>query len=254
MRPIRLVSLICVALLIASRAFAVAADTGHACTGSTAFGATTATCALTGLSAGNAIVGGVYFNDATGTLSSMDFTATCTGGSPTLKNNSVSDGGNAKGALFYFYNFGVGGSCTVRANFSEAMDEAKVWAREVSGLGTTDPFDVSGGSTDIFRNTTCTDCVTTSTITPSVSGDYLFGLTIAGGSPALSPGTGWTDGATDDAHGTAEFRVYNSTTTIGAAFSRTDTTGTTDVVFTIALKAAGAATVTPRGPLLGVYP
>lgn len=215
---------------------------------------TSAGCSLTGVTAGNALAIGVYFNDATGTLDSVTM-STCTG-SVTLYNNGQATG-NIKGSTGAVFDVGVGGNCTITANFSESMTEAKIWVHEIAGL--------SGGSvagnladTDTFRNTTCTDCVPDVAgqlaVTPTVNGAYFFGLAVTSATPALSPGTDFLDGATDDSRGTAEYYIQPTATSHATTFSRDNTTGATLVAFALVLQpAAGAATVL-RGALFGVYP
>lgn len=214
----------------------------------------TVACSLTGVTAGNALAVGVYWNHATTTLSSVTLT-TCTG-TVTLYDNGQASG-NAKGSTGAVFGVGVGGNCTITANFSAAATEAKIWVHEVSG--------VSGGTiagnladTDATRNTTCTDCMPDVAgqlaITPTVNGAYFFGLAVGGGSPALSPGTDFTDGATDDLRGTAEYYVQPTAASHATTFSRTDTVSATHVVFALVLQPSPPASGAPRGLLLGVYP
>lgn len=200
-------------------------------------------CSLTGVTAGNAIVAGVYWSHASNTFDSITVT-TCTGAF-TLYNNPTTASGTGKGATGADLSIGVGGNCTFTANFSGVVSEAKIWVHEVGG--------VSGGSvagnlsdTDAFRNTTCTDCIPDVAgqlaITPTVNGAYFFGLSASIGSPALSPGTDFTDGATDDLRGTAEYYIQPTAASHATTFSRTDTTGGTAAVFALVLQPAATGT------------
>jgi len=187
--------------------------------------------------AGNALVVGVYWDPSTVTLDSI----TDDRGEPqayTLPGSTLSTGGAAS-RTGYNYNV-TGGTTVVTANFSGAIAEAKIWVQEVSGPGTTDPLGQSDGSVDIFRNVTCTDCVSSPAVVTTTDGEYIAGFDISSGSPALNAGTGFTKRSASDQRGTTESQIQTSAGSIAATFSRTDTAGATAQVFIVTLKAAAA--------------
>ena len=129
----------------------------------------------------------------------------------------------------------------------------KIWVHEVGG--------VQGGSiaghladADTFRSATCTDCIPDAagqlSITPTVDGAYFFGFMGTAITAGISPGTDFTDGATDDIRGTAEYYIQPTAGAHATTFSRTDTTGQRAIALAVVLQPAALR----RGTLLGVYP
>lgn len=221
-----------------------------------AFNVTSVGCTIASFSAGHAIAVGIYWSDTTGTLSSVTM-STCTGTVTLYNNPTVASAGSVFAATGAAFDISVGGSCTFTANFSESITELKILVHEVDG--------VQGGSVagnladaDIFRNTTCTDCIPDVagqlSITPSINGAYFFGFLGATVTAAISPGTGFTDGGADDNRGTAEYLIQTTAAPQPTTFSRTDTTGQRAIAMALVLQPAAEGTVKPKGALLGVYP
>lgn len=188
---------------------------------------------LNGIVAHHALVVGIYWNSATVSLTSVTDNCSEPQTYTLLDNPTAKDG--AHGAVAYNYNV-TGGNCTVTANFSGAIAEAKIWVHEISGISTTDPIDGHNTKVDTYRTTTCTDCITSNSITTTTNGDYIFGLTMGSNNPVLNAGTNYTKRSSGNSRGMTEDLVQSSAGSVTATFSRADTTANTNFSFVMALK------------------
>ena len=163
------------------------------------FGATSSTATLTGVTAGNALVGAVAWFPTSVNLTSLS------GGSNTYNQVGAITGAVYKMVLFYAENVNSG-SCPVQASFSGSASVAMVAVHEVSGRALSGAID--GFATVETSFGAGTDSATSSSITPTVNGAYIFGVdfnTTQNG--AFTAGTGFNgrisfagnNGVTEDA-------------------------------------------------------
>lgn len=230
------------------------------CQSSLATSVTSVNCSITTVVAGNALAVGVMYlySDTTDQLSTITL-STCTG-TVNVLDRTIASAGNSRGASGLILNTGTGGNCTITANFSATVSEAKIWVHEIACSPSPCVLANNLSDADTFRNTTCTDCIPDVAgqlaITPTQDGAYFFGFMASNATnPAISPGTDFTDGATDDIRGTAEYYIQPTAASHATTFSRDDTTGSRAIAFAVVIEPSPAGGgVTPRGMLLGVYP
>lgn len=144
-------------------------------------GGTTKSVVLAGCTAGNSIVVGVRWYEAT-TISSI----TITNESNATLHGSAQAGGPDAGTLQFASLAEVtqSGDKTINVTMSGATDFGRVFAMEVSGGDTTDFFDVEGGATG-------TDTTPEVSITTTVDGCLIVGQCISNISDPAA-GTGYT--------------------------------------------------------------
>ena len=143
------------------------------------------------------------------------------------------------------------GACTVTANFS-ASALAFVTAHEVSGTNTTNSNDGNAANTQAAPGTG-TDAVTSTSITTTTNGAYIFGASMGTNvGSAINAGTGFTLREQAAAGFTTEDLVQTSAGSIAATFTNTNA-GEYNISMVMALKEAGGAAAAPNNlMLLGV--
>lgn len=201
--------------------------------------------------AGNAIVGAVDWQSVTVTLTSV----TGCGNTYTLRNNPTTNSTIAsRSAMFYAENI-AGGACTLTFNFSGAVTSAQVF-HEVSGVATSSALDGSASQAQDAPGTG-SNAVTSTAITTTAAGDYIFGFAseFSTGS-AVNVGTGFTISATanNSVSGfmTGEYQIQGAAASIAATFTIPGDGYTLAGVLALKAAGGGGASPVPRLLLLGV--
>jgi len=207
---------------------------------------TTVALTLSGIGVGNSVCGAVSYDSSGGaTITSVKDNK---GNTYTL-GDTVNDAGNNQ-ALTSFYLIGAtNGPSTITATISVAVTFRRILADEFSGIT------VNDGHTGQFQAApgTGTNAISSGSITPTASGDLIYGATVNtnGATGAnFTAGTGYTlqqSGATTDLLNMAsESQVQSVAAAISATFTRAvaGTVCTTVMAFKVA---PAPTSVTPGG-------
>ena len=182
------------------------------------------------LTNGNAVVCGLWWG-------SGDTLSNVTDGSNTYTINSATTTGNGSTINSAYTSNITGSRTTLTATFSAASNIVHLMAcHEVSGIATTSPLDSANASYQ--QNAPHgTNGITTSNVTTTADGDYIFGYMVdsnAQGDPT-SAGTGYTLRASQTGNGDtgrSEDQIQTAAGPISATFSDTGT-GFPDVLVMI---------------------
>lgn len=210
-----------------------------------ASGSAVSTSFVSNVTAASTVVVAIGWFSGTATLNSV----TICGTSATLYNNPTTR--FSRMALAKRDNVSSG-ACTITANFSTSV-LSFVTGHEVSGTDTTDSNDGTVANTQDAPGTG-TDAVTSTAVTTTVNGDYIFGASFGVNvGSQINAGTGFTLREQDAAGFTTEDRIQASSGSIAATFTNTNASEY-NISMMMALKPSGGggAVVVPRRMLMGV--
>lgn len=186
------------------------------------------------VTAGNLIVVAAYFLGTADTPTVADTLSN----TYTLVGSILRRGVTTTASLGVWYAKNItGGTCTVTVSSVPSSFGCAV-AHEISGCDTTAPLDLYASQTQTDQGTG-TDAVTSTAITPSQAGCYLFGVTQNQNGAVDGIGTGWTDRASDTGIRTED--IYQEAAASKAA-TFTSIDGLADhLTWIVAFKVAGGA-------------
>lgn len=173
----------------------------------------TATCPETfsgNITAGNAVIGYVWWDDNTTVLNSVTGSDTFT-----LLNNPTTNTGFANSSAASFVTASsVGGYTTVTANFGSAVNECRVYVMEVhpTTTATLDQHNINPQNPSAG-----TDTATSGTVTTIHSGEFIFGAGTSSSSTSIAAGTGFT--GVGASAGQMEYAIQSSAGSIATTFS-----------------------------------
>lgn len=183
--------------------------------------------------AGNVLMGYASWSSETITLNSVS------GCSNTwvIRNNPQTAVGH-RGAMFYAEN-ASGGACTVTLTMSSSVDTYML-VSEASGVLTSGAFDGSAMNVQGSPGTG-TDAVTSTSITTTADGDFIFCATQAapGFSPTMTPGTGYTGRESGSNGLRLADRVQTSAGSIACTFTSDNSGNIETITGVMAFKASG---------------
>lgn len=167
---------------------------------------------------------------ATGAESDFVSIADNLGNTYTLVDHTVANGDPAR--TYYAKNI-LGGSCTITVTLNTARGFETIMVHEISGCSTTSPLDQHVLNSQSGPST-ATDAVTTTNVTTTHDGEYIYGSVFLHNNFAdtYTAGTGYTRenlAVGDATHGAAadEFKIQTTAGAIAATFTRTASTGDT---------------------------
>jgi len=217
--------------------------------------ASTSTVGATGsvIGTGNCVCGAITYA-TTDTLNSV----TDDKGNNYAIKDTVTDTTNARKLSSFICGNITNGATTVTANFSAAASNATIVWDEFSGIsGSTDPTDVHGGQ---FQSSagTGTDAMTSGNVTPTASGDLIYGISVtdSGATTPASVGTGYTIGASNGAGFgiVTESKVQAVAAAVAATFTATITGTVQCLTIALAVFAFAPLVVVPPLPRRMSFP
>lgn len=128
-----------------------------------------------------------------------------------------------------------GGACTITATFSGSGFH-EIFAHEVSGADTSAPLDKSA-SNEQNSPGTGPNAVTSTAVTTTADGEYIFGFATGTQNNTVSTGTGFTGRLTAFATSCTEDKIQTSAGSIAATFTLGTDMPTISIIMTF--KAAG---------------
>jgi hypothetical protein len=170
------------------------------------------------MTAGNAVVCGVWWLSTSVTLTSVADTAN----TYTVINNTVGSSWSASSV----YAKNLSAASTITATFSGSVNRAGISCREFSGASTSAPLDTSAINSQSFPGTG-TDALTSTSFTTTGTGDYIWGATYDtnANSPTFTAGTGFSGGSLATGTGAAasgpysEYKIQSAAGSIAATFT-----------------------------------
>ena len=205
---------------------------------------TTITCTF----ASSVTVGNLVICAASAATNTVTITPSDTATNGYTSQTSYDDTAGTLARLYNFYAKNIAGAFTVlTVTYSSAVTIRAVYCDEVSGADTTAPADGINGNYQASNGDTSTDAITSNTITPSASGDYLFGASIDSDQNciALNAGTGWSGTPLTECNQIRQEYWPNKSGTSAQAATFTHPGGTTSFVTSIqAFKAATSVDTT----------
>jgi hypothetical protein len=196
---------------------------------------TSVACTITGVAAGDLIPVALFYTPSSAVLSSI--TNSC-GGSTALVDaaTTTTNVGATTGA--YFYNV-TGGSCTITATFTSSPTKG-ILAHDVAGaLASGSPLDQHTVGRTAFANTTCTNCLSSGSVTTTQNNEYVFAACMDTTVAAhLTAGTGYTVRQSQTAYGLTEDRTLLAAGSIAATCNRSSSSTANTNVIIITFKSA----------------
>lgn len=188
----------------------------------TSTSSTTATLTVTAITAGNCGMGFLEYAHAT-TLAPTSVKDNAASPNTYVQKNHLFDSTNSNGVVMFELPNVNGGGTVITATWSTGVTFKRIAFMEVSGVAAFDIANAQGAQTGAT--------VSSPTVTPSQSGDFLFGVvanTTGGQADTFTQGTGWTirsNGAGPNNNLADETQFpYNSVVAIASSFGVSQTT------------------------------